>query len=261
MGDQPSPLGVTTSLKASGSLKAHAETRSNDWGLPYFDRGNRSIDEIFEHVTTAMMFATKGVYIATAQGQLRPHLSTAAIRLRHIAAGDGDPLIRAADLQTGDAIIDCTYGLGRDSVVAAHIVGPTGSVLGLEASDALFYMAAENKPLAEFDGGVSVEPATVSLVHTDARAWLGDAPSNSADVVLIDPMFENPKTSDVSFSLLRSLANETPLAEEWVRSALRVARRCVVVKTDRWAPWFGDVRLVEVHSWGNARWYRANATD
>lgn len=252
-------LGVTTSLKASGALKARAEQRAAEWGLPYFERRKLGMFAVFEHVDAALIFAAKGVYVATADGQLRPHLSTAAIRLRHIAAGESDPLIRAGDLGPGDHVIDCTYGLGRDAVVAAHIVGNTGSIIGLEASTALFHMANENRPLAEFDGAIDIEPAAIELVHADARTWLAEAAPDSSDVVLIDPMFENPKTSDASFSLLRLLADETPLDEAWVRSAQRVARRCVVVKTGRWAPWFDEVGLVEVHSHSNARWYRAPA--
>ncbi len=253
-------LGVTTSLKASNALKERAERRAQQWGLPYFERRKQGMFAVFDNVDVALMFATKGVYIATAEGQLRPHLSTAAIRLRHIAAGESDPLIRAAELRAGDRVVDCTYGLGRDAVVAAHIVGVTGAVIGIEASAALFHMADENRPLSELEGSIEIEPATIEVISGDARSWLEAAPTDAADVILIDPMFANPKTSDASFSLLRQLADETPLEEAWVRSAQRVAQRCVVVKTGRWAPWFDDVGLTEVHSHGNARWYRAAAT-
>jgi len=211
---------------------------------------------IHQQADALLLFADQGLYIASRDGQLRPHLSTAAIRLRHIAAGEGDPLIRAADLGSGDHVIDCTYGLGRDAVVAAHIVGPTGSLIGIEASPALFRMADENKPLADYGGGIDLEPAAVTLVHADAPTWLANAEPQSADIVLIDPMFEKPKTSDASFALLRSVADHTELDEQWVRAAQRVARRWVVVKSGKWLPWFDRLGLESVHSHGNARWFR-----
>ena len=247
-------------MKASDAVQQRAQQRATRWDLPFIERRKQGLSKVFDQVAAALMFSADGVRIATRDGQLRPSLSTAAIRLRHIAAGEGDPLIRAADLRSGDEVVDCTYGLGRDAVVAAHIVGPSGSITALEASAALFYMANENEPLSQFDGGIDAEPAPVTLVHGDARVWLNDPAADSADVVLIDPMFETPKSSDASFGLLRSLADDGSLDQEWVDAAKRVARRCVVVKTGRWEPWFDAVGLVEVHSWGNARWYRADSS-
>ena len=247
---------MTTSLKASPELRRHAQARATQWDLPFYDRRKDPMERIYAQAEVVLLFAAKGIYISTAHGQLRPNLSTAAVRLRHIAAGQSDPLIRAGDLRTGDTVIDCTYGLGRDAVVAAHIVGATGSLTALEASPALFYMADENKPLAEFDGAVDIEAARVTMVHADAREWLETQPAQSADIVLIDPMFDNPKSSDASFGLLRAVANDSPLDRIWVERAQRVARRWVVVKSGNWFPWFDEIGLEAVHSHGNARWFR-----
>lgn len=254
------PLAVTTSLKASPDIQELAMMRAVEWELPFYDRRKDPMVRIYDRADAVLLFAAEGVNISTAGGQLRTNLSTAAIRLRHIAAGQSDPLIRAADLRSGDIVIDCTYGLGRDAIVAAHIIGPTGSLTALEASPALFHMANENKPLAAFVGAIELEAAHIALVHTDAREWLETQPAQSADVVLIDPMFETPKSSDASFSLLRSVANETTLDQEWVERAQRVARRWVVVKSGSRLPWFEDIGLEPIHSHGNARWFRVGPT-
>lgn len=251
------PLAVTTSLKASADLRRLAATRANEWGLPFYDRREDPMSRVHERADAVLLFTASGVCIATAEGQLKTNLSTAAVRLRHINAGESDPLIRAADLRAGDDVIDCTYGLGRDAVVAAHVVGPTGSLTAVEASPALFYMADENPPLAEYDGAVPMAAADINLVHADARTWLETQPSQSADIVLIDPMFENPKSSDASFSLLRAVAKtDTTLDRKWVERAQRVARRWVVVKSGNWFPWFDEIGLEPIHSHGNARWFR-----
>ena len=250
-------LGVTTSLKASTAIRELAKARAAEWDLPFFDRREDPMSRVHQHADAVLLFTAKGLCIATADGQLKTNLSTAAVRLRHINAGDSDPLKRAADLRPGDDVIDCTYGLGRDAVVAAHIIGPEGSLTAIEASPALFHMADENPPLAEYDGAVPMAAAEINLVHADAREWLEAQPAQSADVVLIDPMFENPKSSDASFALLRAVAKtDTTLDQEWVERAQRVARRWVVVKSGNWFPWFDEVGLEAVHSHGNARWFR-----
>lgn len=251
------PLAVTTSLKASVALRELAAARATLWDLPFYDRRKDPMSRVHERADAVLLFTAKGLCIATADGQLKTNLSTAAVRLRHINAGQSDPLIRAAELRRGDTVVDCTYGLGRDAVVAAHIIGPTGSLTALEASPALFYMANENPPLAEYDGAVPMAAAEIELVHADAPHWLESQPARSADVVLIDPMFENPKSSDASFSLLRAVAKtDTTLDQTWVEAAQRVARRWVVVKSGNWFPWFDEIGLEAIHSHGNARWFR-----
>lgn len=252
----PTPLGVTTSLKATDAVRQRAERFARQSSLAWFDRRKDPMTRIFDRTHAVLLFAEREVYVCTADGQLRPHLSTAAVRLRHIAAGEGDPLIRAADLRSGDTVIDCTYGLGRDAVVAAHIIGSSGQLTALEASPALYHLASQNRPLGELDGAVDLDAASISFVQADARDWLLGEPARSADVVLIDPMFENPKSSDASFSLLRGVANETPLSPEWVDAARRVCRRWVVVKSGNWFAWFDEIGLTAVHSHGNARWFR-----
>lgn len=250
-------LGVTTSLKATADVHAVARARAAAWGFPFVDRRERSMAELHESADAFLIFANTGLTIATLHGRLRPSLSTAEIRLRSIARGDGDPLQRAGELEPGDVVVDCTYGLGRDGAIAATIIGIEGSITGIEASDALFHMAAENPPLASLQVTTPLHPpAIVELVHADAREWLAKARPSSADVVLIDPMFKTPKTSDATFALLRSVASDVPLDAAWVEAAKRVARRWVVVKSGTRPAWFSDVGLQPVHSHGNARWYR-----
>ena len=61
-------------------------------------------------------------------------------------------------------------------------------------------------------------------------ALLTAMPTRSADVVYFDPMFRRPTTSSSGFeTVLRGLANSTPLSNEALVQARRVAKRCVVV--------------------------------
>ena len=99
--------------------------------------------------------------------------------------------------------------------------------------------------------------APIQLTQGDATKYLATAETNSADVVLIDPMFEAAKTSDSGFELLRSVADPMALTEQWVRDARRVARRRVVVKTGASQDWFAGAGLARVQSHSNANWWHA----
>ena len=173
--------------------------------------------------------------------------------------------MRAAELQPGDHVVDTTFGLGRDALVASAAVGPTGSVIATESSLPLFLLGThglEDGPLApsEITAAFDFQPAQVTLLHTDAHDFLTKADENSADVVFIDPMFGEPKTSDAGFAILRSLADGSALDQRWVDAAKRVARRWVVVKCGPSQPWFKDIDLEPVQSHSNANWWRVAGT-
>jgi hypothetical protein len=131
----------------------------------------------------------------------------------------------AAGLGAGDAVLDCTLGLGADALVAAAAVGPGGRVLGLEASRLLAAWVAEGL-------GRLPDPAArrVEVRAADHAEALASLPDRSFDVVLFDPMFRHPRAEPPGFDLVRRLADRRPLTPEALARARRVARRWVVVK-------------------------------
>lgn len=257
------PLVVTTSHKARSAAIERAETFALQWGYEYRSRRDQPFEDMIGPNDAALVFTNSEVRLASHAGSLTSHLGTAFIRLKSFSRSEGDPLIRAGELQLGDRVIDTTFGLGRDAIVAACAVGHTGAVTAVESSAGLFHLghfgltegALSTNQVALIAGST---PAPTEIVNADARQWLAAAPANSADVVLIDPMFDAPKTSDAGFALLRSVADAAPLDQQWVEEARRVARRFVVVKVGPSAPWFGDVGLEPVHSHSNANWWRTS---
>lgn len=258
-------LVVTTSHKARTEAISRAKAFAGQWGYEYRERGDQPFDAMIGPGDAALVFTNSELRLASLAGSLTSHLGTAFIRLKSFSRNEGDPLIRAGELQPGDRVIDTTFGLGRDAVVAASAVGLTGAVTALESSPGLFHLghfgltdgALATNQVALIAGAA---PAPTELVFADAREWLSTAPSDSADVVLVDPMFDEPKTSDTGFSLLRSVADDAPIDETWVANARRVARRWVVVKAGPSAPWFADAGLEPVQSHSNANWWRASAS-
>ena len=136
-----------------------------------------------------------------------------------------DGFLEAAAILPGDAVLDCTLGLGADALVAAAAAGPEGRVVGLESSPALAALAAEG--FARLD-----HPAArrVEVRRADAGAFLAAAPARSFDLVVFDPMFRHGRAEPPGFDLVRRLGDPRPLAPETLARARSVARRAVLVK-------------------------------
>jgi ubiquinone/menaquinone biosynthesis C-methylase UbiE len=158
-------------------------------------------------------------------GYLRMKRALDRLAGRPQAATDRDPFLEAAALLPGDAVLDCTLGLGADALVAAAAVGPAGRVAGLEASPALAAWVAEG--LARLPD----EPARrVEVRAADHLAALAALPPRSFDVVVFDPMFRHARAEPGGFDVVRRLADPRPLDPAALAAARRVARRAVVVK-------------------------------
>jgi SAM-dependent methyltransferase len=150
---------------------------------------------------------------------------------KQLAAGrprvpaDRDPFFEAADLRPGDAVLDCTLGLGADALVAAVAVGPSGRVVGIEGSGALAAWVGEG--LARYGDPAA---ARIEVRAGDHGALLASLPDRSFDVVCFDPMFRHARAEPGGFDVVRALADATPLSPAALERARRVARRWVLVK-------------------------------
>jgi SAM-dependent methyltransferase len=230
------PLAVTTSGKPEESLVTRARQAARDWNLPFIGRRKKEpIGPMLESVADAfVVFEREGVSLWDREGSFRFNPGMAHLRRLRILSGqrDGDDaLVRVAGLRAGDHLLDCTLGLGQDALVAALVVGPSGRVVGLERSLALYAVVSEG--LKAYDHG----PASccVEAVHADAHAYLRSLPAGSFDVVFFDPMFEKPRKSQPAFEMLRRFAEHAPLSPETLEEARRVARRWVVVKGSKYS--------------------------
>jgi protein-L-isoaspartate(D-aspartate) O-methyltransferase len=67
-------------------------------------------------------------------------------------------MLRLLEVRAGDRVLDVGSGSGWTTALLAHLVGPTGSVLGVEIRPALVALGAENVRAARLPWA-SVEPA------------------------------------------------------------------------------------------------------
>ena len=111
-------------------------------------------------------------------------------RLDAQAASIAEPtriLLRTAGLGPGQRVLDLGCGLGHVSFLVAELVGPDGSVTGLDADTTLLAVAEQRRQAA----GVT----NVRFVEGDVRSWLRDGDYDAVVGRLI--LFHLPDAVDV----------------------------------------------------------------
>ncbi|WP_027091508.1 class I SAM-dependent methyltransferase [Cohnella thermotolerans] len=162
------------------------------------------------------------------------HPSMGLIRVKRLREGGDDGLVRAADARPGDTVLDCTAGLGSDSLVLSYAVGESGRVTALEASDVLHVIVREGMRVYRSElPDVDEAMRRIEHVKTDHLRYLRSLPDRSCDIVYFDPMFTKPVMASASLRPLRAVAEDAPLSEESVAEARRVARKRIVLKEHR----------------------------
>lgn len=228
---------VTTSLKAGALQGECAAWFSRRLGVPLVPRDKLSLEALTEKYGVpgvVVVSASRVSYFSDGQ-ELFFHHGLAGLRINEIKAGKTDQMIKAMNLRKGDTLLDCTLGPGVDAVVASHVVGEEGRVVGVESSPVLAALVEHGLASCRGTGPQELDSAMarVEVVCGDHLTYLQSLPEGSFDVVYFDPMFRRPRRRSNAMEPMRMVANPEPLREKAIREALRVARRRVVVKETR----------------------------
>ncbi|WP_438445746.1 class I SAM-dependent methyltransferase [Gorillibacterium sp. sgz5001074] len=189
-------------------------------------------------------YGAQDILVATTQGlryfpegAAQPfffHPSSAQVRLKRILRGEPDALLETAEIQPGDRILDCTAGLGSESILFSYAAGGGGAVVSVE-SEPLVALILEDG-LQSYISGLDVLDAAmrrIEVVQSDHLDFLLQQPDKSCDVVYFDPMFRQTIDDTNAIAPLKTIANHGALRPEAVEEARRVARRKVVMKEHR----------------------------
>ena len=232
------PLAVTVTTKQPGRHNPTAKAKAAEWGVPFFARPERGqVSEFLGTIADAfLVLGGDGWRLHDSSGTLTFSPGSAALR---VTRPTEDTLVRLCELEAGDSVFDGTLGLGADALICAHVVGPSGKVLAVEASLPMYALVSE---------GLRRKPpfpnsAVIDVRRGHALAVLRTLESHSFDCVIFDPMFDLPKASSPSFDMLRTYALHEPLDEVTLAEARRVARRWVVVKGGRYGNEFERLGL------------------
>jgi len=162
---------------------------------------------------------------------------------RQFGGGRGQPLAKAIGLKKGatPTVIDVTAGFGRDAFVLATLgceltLVERHPLIATLLSDALI------RGLANSD--IANIITKMKLVHEDATSYLKRLKADSyPDVVYMDPMYPSrDKTALVKkdMRLLHQLAGPDTDSEQLLTTACSVAKKRVVVKRPKSAPFIAN---------------------
>ena len=111
--------------------------------IPFFPRQKRSIHMIQQEVHDDCLVVGKNRLELYPFGEKEPcffHPNSAMFRIKRLQNGESDPFVDAAKLSSGKTLLDCTFGLGSDSITAKLFVGEQGSIMGCEGNRFLAYL-------------------------------------------------------------------------------------------------------------------------
>ncbi|HEU4963962.1 MAG TPA: class I SAM-dependent methyltransferase [Bacilli bacterium] len=226
---------VTTGHKERYEHVKLAHEYAAELGAAYIQRKDRSL-EMLRHDTGAdiVLVCTDKAKLSIGDADFFFHPSMANTRIKRLRKGENDIVIDRTGARPGDTVLDCTLGLGSDSIVFAHVVGDSGRVIGTEASPIIATLVRRGlQELVSDIKEVTAAMRRVEVVCADHLTYLRSLPDKSVDIVYFDPMFRKTVEDSVPIEPLRILGDDSPLTEEAIQEAKRVCRRRIVLK-ERW---------------------------
>jgi len=234
-------LAVTTSMKPDVALLGEAIQLAAELNVPIFPRRSVTLTRLFQETGSARLLVVGPerwtLHDQRAGIEYFYHPNMIQVRWQNLDHGDRDLFAESTQLKTGDSLLDCTVGFAAESILAARLVGESGTVIGLESVPEL--AAITRNGVASFKLQSKLMQAVmrrVNIVTADYRDYLPSCGSGSMDVVYFDPFFPaRMPGAENSVGPLAYFGNNTPLCIQSVIEARRVARRRVVIKHPHWA--------------------------
>ncbi len=226
---------VTTSSRDERLIEK-ALRFSETYGIPYRVRGEKSLAYLYETEDPQVFVVNhnRGLsYYEEGKSEAFFHPNMAFHRLRNLRQGGSDMLASVCGLEPGMTFLDGTLGLASDALTAACVVGDGGQVIGVEKSLPLYILVREGlKFHAEKESELREITGRMELHHADNLDFLRSRPTDSADIVYFDFMFQRPVTASFGIEMIRGYAVYDVLTDGHSAEAARVARERVIVKTD-----------------------------
>ena len=226
---------VTTSRQGNTDLLAAARVWGERLNAPVIERAGRSLERLArdESASGILVITPDRVsyHVPSAGTEYFFHPNMARTRLHNLRDGRGDPMITAMALSAGDSVLDCTLGRAADAIVAAHVVGDAGRIVGLEVVPVVAQLTIAG--LAEYEDQSPIVTAAMRRIEAHQASYaeyLPTCPDSAFDIVYFDPIFDQPLLLSEAMAPLRAVADHSPLTPEMLAEAKRVARRRVVIK-------------------------------
>ncbi|RBW69484.1 class I SAM-dependent methyltransferase [Bacillus taeanensis] len=228
---------VTTAGRTTEQLITRAKRVADELEILYRDRHDASINRMQQQYKEDVFVVGKDRYVIYPLNSSEPiffHPNSAMFRIKRLMKGEHDPFIQSAGLKHGMTILDCTLGLGSDSITASYVVGKKGRVISLEGNCYLAYLVKNG--LQSWDSGsdeINKAMRAIEVKHVQLENYLAKLEENSVDIVYFDPMFEEAVSSSDGIKGLRHYAIYSELTEQTLHEAKRAAKKRIVLK-DHW---------------------------
>lgn len=248
---------VTTPLSPTIEEEELAIELAGLLGSNFGARDSRTISSLIRrhNVAATIVVGLKEIRLVYNGHSYGFHPNMALHRVAALRSGKKDRLVEAAELKSGDKVLDCTCGLGSDAVVAACAVGENGVVSALEASAVLAAIVRCGFRNYQHKESTMIEAMRrVTVINEDYASILPMLESDWWDIVYFDPMFETTFANTKSIDLVRILGSYDQPSLEIINEARRVARRSVVVK-DRLPGKFLNAMDIPIVSNSKRVWY------
>lgn len=225
---------VTTAGRTDEAYIQWSKNIAKELGIQYMNRKTDSIDDLHKKYQTDVLVVGKNRLQLFKQGMKEPfffHPNSAMFRVKRLLKGQTDPLIEATKLEQGNTVLDCTLGLGSDSIVASFVAGDNGKVTGLEAHRIIAYIVKHG--LQAWESGLPAIDAAmrrIQIVQADHFEYLKGLQDNSYDIIYFDPMFEEQIAESNGINELKAFASYSTLNQSIISEAKRVARKRIVLK-------------------------------
>jgi hypothetical protein len=227
---------ITTSSRANGVLIETAKKIAEEVGSRFQIRGRDSIQDLHKEFNKEVLVVGKSRIELFLPNNTEPiffHPNSAMFRIKRLMNGGHDPLIDACKLTEGKSFLDCTLGLGSDSIVASYAIGPSGSIKSIEGNKTIAHLVKIG--LIAWDTGIPIMNKAMQAIQVkwaNYHDYLKTCETDSVDVIYFDPMFEESIESS-GIKGLKQLALYDDLAVDVITQAKRVATERIVLK-DHW---------------------------
>ena len=151
------------------------------------------------------------------------------------------------------SFLDCTIGLGSDSIVMSYAF-PQAKIKGLEGS--LSIWLATSYGLAHYSHNVKSGTDAlrrIEVSYDTFENYVPNLPDESIDIIYFDPMFEVPVEDSPQFKPLRGHTVESRIDDKIMEEAMRVASYGVIIKE---RPFSSVFQKYPPHQWVGGKYSR-----
>lgn len=228
---------ITTGDDAANYTIQRAKQLAAEFAVPYIERAGHSIPKLaakYKETEFIVLVEQEVRIMRPGEPIMQFHPSMAYVRAKRLLKGEADPMITHSLIEPGDQVIDCTAGLGSDSLVFSMYAGEKGKVVSLESSLPLAALLTEGfRSHVTALAPVNEAMRRIEVIPQDHLTYLREQPDKSVDVIYFDPMFREAVQQSAAIAPLRGFSNNNALSEEAVQQAIRVARKSVLLK-EKW---------------------------